>query len=199
MANRQRRAWGLVAEAPVIGFVGRIVDDKGIKELIEAFRVVRAARPDAQLLVVGSIEPGLSATTQATLESPGIVVTNRLEDTSIAHLVIDVLVLPTYREGFPNVPLEAAAAESPVVTTTATGALDSVIDGKTGFLVPPADRDALAEAILKLVENPDRARPMGVAGRQWVEVRLLTDRGRTVEKAEKHRQAARRSVSLGLG
>ncbi len=192
MANRQRRAWGIVAEAPVIGFVGRIVDDKGIKELIEAFQVVRAARPDAQLLMVGGIEPGLSATTQATLDSPGIVVTNLLEDTNIAHLVIDVLVLPTYREGFPNVPLEAAAAERPVVTTTATGAVNSVIDGKTGLLVPPGDPDSLAKAILMLIENPERARTMGRAGRQWVEsefrqeriwqdientyVRLLTDR-----------------------
>ena len=75
----------------------------------------------------------------------------------------------TYREGFPNTVLEAQAAERPVVTTKATGAIDSVLDGTSGILVPVGDSRALADAIGKLLANPSMARRMGQAGRERVE------------------------------
>jgi len=81
---------------------------------------------------------------------------------------MDVLALPTYREGFPNVPLEAAAAGVPVVTTTATGAVDSIRPGTTGILVPVGDHKALANALELLIADPFVARSMGEAGRKWV-------------------------------
>jgi glycosyltransferase involved in cell wall biosynthesis len=73
----------------------------------------------------------------------------------------DTLALPTHREGFPNVVLEASAAGVPVVTTTATGAVDSVVDGVTGFLVPPGDATALAAALARLAGDPALRRHLG--------------------------------------
>jgi glycosyltransferase involved in cell wall biosynthesis len=83
-----------------------------------------------------------------------------------------VLALPTYREGFPNVPLEAQAAGVPVVTTRVTGAVDSVLDGVTGKLVAAQDVSALAEALMELLGNPERRKRMGKVASAWVEHRF---------------------------
>ena len=82
---------------------------------------------------------------------------------------MDVFVLPTYREGFPNTVLEAQAAERPVVATMATGAIDSVLDGVSGLLVPVGDARSLADAIGTLLAKPEMARSMGKAGRDRIE------------------------------
>ena len=80
-----------------------------------------------------------------------------------------MLVLPTYREGFPNVALEAAACGIPIITTTATGARDAVLPNATGIQVEPGDSRGLCDAICELAENPERARSMGLAARAWSE------------------------------
>jgi glycosyltransferase involved in cell wall biosynthesis len=74
---------------------------------------------------------------------------------------MDVLALPTYREGFPNVVLEANAAKKPAVVSSATGAIDSVVDGVTGLIVPVGDSRALAGALGRLLSNPSLATTMG--------------------------------------
>ena len=81
---------------------------------------------------------------------------------------MDILTLPTHREGFPNTPLEAAAMKLPVVATTADGCVEAVIDGFTGLLVPPQNSQALTEAIEKLIIDADLRRRMGQSGRQRV-------------------------------
>ena len=80
-----------------------------------------------------------------------------------------MLALPTYREGFPGVPLEAQASGIPVVTTRATGAVDSIVDGVTGFLVPVGDTDTLTNAIGKLLSDSGLRQRMGKAGRERME------------------------------
>jgi lipopolysaccharide/colanic/teichoic acid biosynthesis glycosyltransferase len=87
-----------------------------------------------------------------------------------------VLALPTYREGFPNVPLEAAAAGKPVVTTDATGARDAVLHEKTGLIVPTKDSFALAKALKQILQNPELAAQMGQAGQAWVEHEFKPER-----------------------
>jgi glycosyltransferase involved in cell wall biosynthesis len=76
---------------------------------------------------------------------------------------MNLVALPTHREGFPNTVLEAGAVAKPVITTWATGARDSVQDGVTGFLVPVGDSASLAAAILRLIEQPQLAQQMGAA------------------------------------
>jgi glycosyltransferase involved in cell wall biosynthesis len=81
---------------------------------------------------------------------------------------MDLMVLPTWREGFPNVVLEASATGIPVITTLSTGSRDSVVPEVTGFLIPPGSPEAISEAVLKLLRNPERRRQMGEAARAWV-------------------------------
>jgi lipopolysaccharide/colanic/teichoic acid biosynthesis glycosyltransferase len=104
------------------------------------------------------------------IEASGAMVrTGFVADTAPYYALMDVLALPTYREGFPGVPLEAQASGVPVVTTTATGAVDSVVDGETGLLVPVGDSGALAGAIAKLLDDPQLRLRMGRGGRERME------------------------------
>ena len=163
---------GLRGNEKVIGFVGRFVKDKGIRELVTAFRELSISDPNLRLLLVGDFEDGdpvdpeireyIEAT--PTILRPGFVA-----DTAPYYSLMDVFVLPTYREGFPGVPLEAQASEVPVVTTDATGAVDSVKHGITGLIVPMRDANALKEAIDTLLRSPTIRVDMGHAGRRWME------------------------------
>ena len=167
-----RRRHGIPSTAPVIGYVGRFTRDKGLPELIAAFQVVRSECLDAVLMTIGGFESGDSvpAETQAAIDSgQGIVRVEFPADIEGYYLAMDMLVLPTHREGFPNVVLEAQAAAKPVITTYATGAVDSISCDVSGLLVPTADSDALAAAIMKLLKDPLLASKMGQAGRERVE------------------------------
>jgi glycosyltransferase involved in cell wall biosynthesis len=153
----------------IIGFVGRFVRDKGIHELVEAFRQLHGSHPDVRLLLVGDFEESdpIDPEVRRFLETTrNIVRTGFVADIAPYYGLMDVLVLPTYREGFPQVSLEAQASGVPVVTTTATGAIDSVVDGVTGVLVPVGDSVALAAAIHKLLVDPELRTRMGRAGRE---------------------------------
>ena len=157
---------------PVIGYIGRITRDKGVTELVTAFDLLRQRFADASLLVIGSHEQGdaIEAGVRTRIDAGmGIVAIPFQPEIAPYYLAMDVFVLPTYREGFPSTVLEAQAAERPVVTTLATGAIDSVLEGRSGMLVPVGDSRALADAISKLLANPPMARRMGQTGRERVE------------------------------
>lgn len=156
-----RAQLGIPAEAFVVGYVGRLVHDKGIHTLIDALRSLSGR--DIFCLVLGNEEQGGLA---AQLESASNVVWAGYVDQPWGHLAaMDVLVLPTRREGFPNVVLEAASAGIPTITTRATGAVDSVIDGVTGRLIDVDDARGLASAIEELMADPQRRASMGEAAR----------------------------------
>jgi glycosyltransferase involved in cell wall biosynthesis len=167
-----REQLGIPAHACVIGFVGRLVRDKGVIELAEAWSQVRASVPDAHLLIIGDPEPRdpVPESVLAHLQSdsrvhmPGFVA--NLADMPPYYRAMDMLVLPTYREGFPNTPLEASAMGLPVVATRVTGCVDAVVDGVTGTLVPVRDSAALAQAIRAYLDDPDLRRRHGSAGRE---------------------------------
>jgi glycosyltransferase involved in cell wall biosynthesis len=155
----------------IIGYVGRFTSDKGVPELMAAFRLLRRSFPGAVLLLVGSYEQGdpVPPETRAAIESDsGVIRVDFTSEIATYYFVMDMLVLPTHREGFPNVVLEAQAAARPVVTTCATGASDSVCDGVTGLVVPVGDAVALADALMKLLSDRDLALRMGRAGRERV-------------------------------
>ncbi len=173
-----RRELDIPADAPVIGFVGRFTRDKGIAELVEAYQVVRRRFPVARLLLLGRFEKGdpVPDEARAFIETdPGIAHVGFVPDPSAYYHVMDILALPTYREGYPTVVLEASAAGKPVVATRATGAVDAVRDGITGLLVPVGDAPALADALVRLLENPELATRMGAAGRTRVEQHYATE------------------------
>lgn len=175
-----RERLGLPREAPVVGFVGRLTRDKGLPELIEAFDAILKAKPEAHLLLVGwfdASEDSLSAGLRARIQShPRIQCTGLVADTAPYYRAMDVMVLPTWREGFPNVVLEAAATGVPVVTTISTGSRDSVVPEVTGLLIPPGYPEAISEAVLKLLRDPARRQRMGEAARAWVVEHYSNDR-----------------------
>ena len=169
-----RSKLGIPAEAPVVGFVGRLTRDKGIEKLLEAFALVRANVPAARLLLRGDFEPGdpLPAEAIRTLLShPQISVAPFGDHTEAYYQAMDVLAFPSCREELPNVPLEAAAAGLAVVGFVATGTIDAVIHGLTGVLVPPGDATAMGEAIVRYLQDAALRHSHGAAGRQ----RILRD------------------------
>ena len=162
---------GIPADAPVVGFVGRLTRDKGIGELVEAHLELRKRFPAVRLLLVGDVEPGdplPPETCRIMRTEPQIIQTGFVEDPAPYYHIMNVLAFPTHREGFGNAPLEAHAAGKPVVAARATGVLDGVIDGITGILVPVGDVAALAEALELVLNDPSLAVALGSAGRERV-------------------------------
>jgi len=162
---------GIPKGAPIVGFVGRLTRDKGISELVEAYLELRRYLPELRLLCVGGQEKGdpLPPEILHHLENePGIIQTGFVQDPVPFYHVMDVLALPTHREGFPNVVLEAHAVGKPVVAARATGVVDAVIDGVTGILVPVGDSHALASALARVIQDQRLAAALGSAGRERV-------------------------------
>jgi len=162
---------GIPSDAPVIGYVGRFVRDKGVTELIEAFSELRSEFPELRLLMLGrpeAADPLPAATLQRMAGDPNVVCPGFVSNLAEYYQAMEVLALPTYREGFPSVVLEAQAAARPVVTTLATGAIDSVVDGVTGLLVPVRDAKALAVALGTVLRDRDYGARLGRAGRDRV-------------------------------
>ncbi len=170
-----RQRVGVPTDAPVVGFVGRIVRDKGIEVLAEAWERVRSRVPAAHLVLVGPVEAQDSVTPRALQrlrEDPHVRFRGVLADPSSTYAAMDLVVLPTYREGFPIVPLEAAAMGIPVVASRVVGCVDAVEDGVTGKLVPVGDPVSLASAILDYLSDRNLRLDHGAAGRRRVEARF---------------------------
>lgn len=169
--SRVRESLGIPPEAPVLGFVGRIVKDKGISELAYAWEVLHEEFPNLQLIIVGPFEPHDPVPVRVEKflrEEKQIHLTGQVDDTPPLYASMDLLVLPSHREGFPNVPLEAGAMRLAVVATRIPGTTEAVEDGSTGTLVPPHDAPALARAIRTYIHDPGLRRRHGEAGRARV-------------------------------
>jgi glycosyltransferase involved in cell wall biosynthesis len=170
-AAAARAALGIPAGARVIGFVGRLVREKGVVELWRAWRALRDELPDLRLVLVGPVEPQdpVPPEVLASLAGDARVLMAGLEwDTPRYFRALDVLALPTYREGFPVVPLEAAAMRLAMVATRVPGCVDAVLDGVTGTLVPPRDAAALTAALRAYLVDPELRRRHGDAARARV-------------------------------
>ena len=167
-----RRHLGIPADVSVVGFAGRLTHDKGLPELLEAFAVILRVEPRTCLLLVGwfdAAEDALGVGLRARIEGhPNILCTGFVPDTAAYYRAMDLMVLPTLREGFPNVVLEAAATGIPVIGTLCTGSRDAVVPEVTGMLVPPGNPEAISEAVLRLLRDPVRRISMGEAARAWV-------------------------------
>lgn len=157
----------LDSKIPVVGFVGRLTRDKGLDVLATVREVLAERGIDHQFLVVGGVDNANDESGAARLDKAGrpIAQTGHVADPAIYYQLIDVLCLPTRREGFPNVVLEAAAARVPSVTTNATGAIDSVVDGVTGRIVDVDDATAIAEALASILQDQGLRERLGNSAR----------------------------------
>ncbi len=166
-----RRQCGLADNDRVILFAGRLRKDKGVVELVQAFVDLSRDFPEWHLVLFGHEETAsdIGETSRGLIRShTKIHHFDWSNDLRIAYKAADIFALPTWREGFPNTVLEASAMRLPVVTTTAVGAMDSVLDGETGFLTPVGDAGQLAEKLQTFMRDPDLRRTMGANGRDRV-------------------------------
>lgn len=162
----------------VIGFVGRIVKDKGIKEIVEMFKILQDRKLKVKLLILGNPEKDDSISNkdyQYLLNNKDIILVGRVSEPVHFFNHMDVLVAPTYREGFANVSLEAQAVEVPVITTRATGAIDTIEDTQTGFLVNVGESKSIADKVEYLINHSEKKIQMGKNGRRWVEEKFRNE------------------------
>jgi glycosyltransferase involved in cell wall biosynthesis len=166
-----RREFGVPPDCLLVGFVGRLCKDKGVLELLAAWEHVSRRRPRAHLLILGPLdgsEPILSRRLEQLRSSGRATVLTEFREPDDCYLAMDLMVLPSHREGFPNVVLEASATALPVVTTDAVGCRDAVIDGVTGRVVAVGDVAALVGALEEYIDNPATRSTHGAAGRARV-------------------------------
>ncbi len=166
---KKRRALGLGQKEAVIGFVGWLLPIKGPEYLLEAMDDVWPDHPEASLVMVGKgdLDVDLRAAARRKNVNGKVKFLGWRQDIDELMPLFDVLVLPSLNEGMGRVLVEAMAAGKPVVASRVGGIPDLVQDGKTGYLVPPADAKALAGAILKLLNNRDQAKLMGQRGKEY--------------------------------
>ena len=174
-----RYALGIPSAAAVLLFVGRITVDKGVHELLEAFREIKATGRDAHLVFVGrfdsdsGVEGGISRHDIECVRDTHIV--GYVECPEAYMAIADILCLPSYREGFGTVVIEAAAMGVPTVGTDIYGLSDAVVNGETGILVPPRDAISLKLALLTLLENKEMKLKMGDAAKRRAEALFDAD------------------------
>ncbi|UHA71966.1 glycosyltransferase family 4 protein [Paenibacillus sp. 481] len=170
-AAQLRLQWGIELDAPVIGFVGRQARDKGVDLLVEAFLAVKQLYPQAILLMLGNDEetdPIEERTKRIIATEPSIKNVGFISQIEPYYTVMDMLVHPSYREGFGNVILEAGAAARPVIVSRVTGLVDSVKERVTGLFIEPGNVAQLQDAMLELLRNAAYAKQLGVNGRRRV-------------------------------
>jgi glycosyltransferase involved in cell wall biosynthesis len=174
--NRVRAELGIGSEEYMLLFIGRINRDKGVNDLLQAFQVLRGEFQGLHLVFVGPDEEGLLAERKiggvlATGFSPAV-------ETYIA--AADILCLPSYREGFGSVLLEAGAIGVPAVASRIYGITDAVVDGSTGLLHEPGKVEDLAEKIRLLLGEPVLREQMGRDAKKRVEERFAGERLETL-------------------
>lgn len=165
-----RHELGLSRENQVVGFVGRLVREKGILELFTAAQEILRHKPATKFLIVGPIDDGKAdALTPAVAREYGIenacIFTGLRNDMPELYALMDVFVLPSHREGFPRSPMEASALGVPCVVTDIRGCREAVEHGRNGLLFPLGDSQAMAKAILTVLDDAQLAAQLGTAGR----------------------------------
>lgn len=158
---------------PKFLLIARLLGDKGVREYAAAAQIVKQQHPDVEFGLVGRIDENPNSISQAELN--GWVADNTLiahgQQPDVKPYIADcsVYVLPSYREGTPRTVLEAMSMGRAIITTDAPGCRETVVDGDNGFLVPVKDAAALANAMLKFIEQPKLIATMGKRSREIAE------------------------------
>ncbi|WP_315817014.1 glycosyltransferase [Paraflavitalea speifideaquila] len=159
----------------VFVFIGRVVRDKGIEELVTAFTELKKTHPHIKLLLVGPYEPALDPLSKETLAAitndDDIIQVDFQQDIRPWLLISQVLVFPSYREGFPNVPMQAGCFRLPAIVTDINGCNEIIEQGQNGLLIPVKNKAALREAMETLLTNKALYAHMQTRARQ-----LITER-----------------------
>lgn len=165
-----RQAIGITPGAPVLLFMGRITRDKGIYELLQAYSEIKRAGSDAHLVIVGNFDnesgAGGGISRSEILQIPDAHIVDYTDRPEFYFAIADILCLPSYREGFGTVVIEAAAMGVSTVGTNIYGLSDAVVTEETGLLVPVKDAAALAQAIERLLNDKTLRAAMSEAARR---------------------------------
>ena len=166
-----RKQWGISAEDPVIGAIGRLVWQKGFEYLIEAMPEILQDISQAKLLLVGEgpLRHELEGLARKLDVYTRVIFAGFRSDIQDLLSMIDILAVPSLLEGFPMITLEAMAMAKPIVATQIEGIVEQISDSDEGILVPPRDTEALASAILRLIKERELGNRLGVAARSKIE------------------------------
>lgn len=189
---------GITEEDFVFIFVGRLVKDKGINELLAAFKEIQNSKlktKDSKLLLVGffeqDLDPLLPETLQEIEQTPNIITTGFQQDVRPYFAISNALVFPSYREGFPNVVMQAGAMGLPSIVTDINGCNEIIVEGENGVIIPPKNSKALSDAMLEMMNNQDFYSKLKSNSRPMIESRyeqslvwneLLKEYNRLIEK-----------------
>lgn len=165
-----RAQLGVKPDDVVVGMVGRLVEEKGCLDAIEAIKLVRDRAPNVRFFFIGQFENKPDAVKPDALSQHGIddvaQFLGHRDDVVPFYAAMDIFMLPSHREGFPRAVMEAAAMGKPCIVTNVRGCRQTVDDGVTGLMVPARDPSALADAIIRLAESPALRSEFGARGRQ---------------------------------
>lgn len=166
-----RSEFGIPTSATLIGSVGRLESAKGHADLIKAFQLVLAKRPDAYLVIVGhgQLREELELLIKQLDLEQRVILTGWREDMLNILGAFDYYALASHYEGLGIATMEAMAMRKPIVCTGVGGVVDVMVDGETGFLVPPHAPRAMADKLLELIDHPELAQRMSAAARKRVE------------------------------
>ncbi len=168
-----RKEYGIPADVPLIGTIGRLSKQKGHVALVEAMAMVGRELPRARLIIVGHDDQGLRPALMKTIRERGlegkVILAGFRGEVPDIMASLDLFCLPSLWEGFGMVLIEAMAESRPIVASSVGSIPEVVRHGETGLLVSPGDEEALAEAILKVLKDRDLAETMGRAGRKRLE------------------------------
>lgn len=157
----------------VVGFVGRIARDKGVEELVEAWlNLIKTKQSNKlKLIICGPFDtrdPVSVRIRNVIQDEPSIIHVGEVENTEYYYSLFNIFILPSYREGFPTVVLEASSMFLPVITTKSTGCIDSIIENETGIFIEINSID-IYNKILFYIQNPEISKMHGIGGRRFVE------------------------------
>ena len=170
--GKLKEEYKIAAADFVFVFVGRLVADKGINELVKAFNAISQTYPYTKLLLVGpresDLDPLNAETDQLLKSNPAILLAGFQTDVRPFLAIANALAFPSYREGFPNVVMQAGAMGLPSIVSDINGCNEIIIEGVNGIIIPPKDEEALYKSMKYFIENPDKVAEMAENARPMI-------------------------------
>ena len=169
--SKVRKEWGIESGTPLVGIIGIIRSEKGHTYFVDAAQQVLEVNPEVRFLIVGNEPKGdtIARRIKALGREKEIIMAGLRDDIPEVLAALDIFVLSSLREGVPQGIAQALAMKKPVVATAVGGIPELIEDNRTGLLVPPSDGKSLSGAILKLLNDREKARTLGENGRRLIE------------------------------